>query len=182
MLTCLEETAEKPNQNLTCLGVVLWYIWIARNDARFNGKSQDPRRTLRGIRSTVRLMHEGTLVQARGIKTKIAIGWTPPPQGSLKLDIDGSALNGCGAAGDGCLEEVKVLLSITTSCEDIKLLLQSVEYAVCRNHREANYGADALANFASSLAHTWDWLQVSKKYAELDDEFKDIPLSFWELL
>ncbi|KAL2510965.1 RNase H domain-containing protein [Abeliophyllum distichum] len=93
--------------------LILWFIWIARNDAKYWDIFMEPRRIIWRIYYTISLLHTGRLfwiIYWRGdidiahlfgislttllLPPPVLVYWHTPPMGSYKVNTDGCVKDG----------------------------------------------------------------------------------------
>ncbi|KAL2469432.1 Uncharacterized protein Adt_37568 [Abeliophyllum distichum] len=102
--------------------LILWYIWTARNDAKYRDITMEPRRIIWRVYRTFSLLRTGRLfwfihwrgdmdvaplfgvsITSSSHSSPVLFFWRSPPVGSYKINIDGSVKEGF-ASGGGLLE------------------------------------------------------------------------------
>jgi hypothetical protein len=85
-----------PEKELAMSMMMLYQMWMARNDAREKEMIEDPRVT---SRRTVALVEEWDEVNCRPSqldRPRVVEHWQPPPEGWIKVNTDGSFRQGSG--------------------------------------------------------------------------------------
>ncbi|XP_034211169.1 uncharacterized protein LOC117624139 [Prunus dulcis] len=86
----------------TLFGVICWHLWKWRNDFIFNNKDDlpfNPRELI--LSATKEWIKASTNNQLGGDKIQVSLAWTPPENGVLKLNVDGSLMKSSGSIGAG---------------------------------------------------------------------------------
>jgi ribonuclease HI len=89
----MQNTTAEDMQNIS---TILYGIWLTRNEKLYNGKQLPPTKVVnRALKSLHELQaHQGTRVLAANpVNTRHNTGWSPPPKGSFKLNVDAHSLS-----------------------------------------------------------------------------------------
>ncbi|KAL6227352.1 hypothetical protein ACLB2K_001311 [Fragaria x ananassa] len=82
--------------------MLLWSIWVERNNVVWNGSRMDPRETVRWAMDLLDEYKRVHPVAKKGKGSRHEVRWIFPPRGRLKLNLDG-AYREDGAGGAGML-------------------------------------------------------------------------------
>ncbi|KAL2474837.1 Uncharacterized protein Adt_35573 [Abeliophyllum distichum] len=99
--------------------LILWFIWTARNDAKYQDIYMEPKRIIWKVYHTISLLHTGCMFRVihwRGdmditplfgislttpsLSPPVLIYWRTPPEGSYKVNTDGRVKDGLVSGGE----------------------------------------------------------------------------------
>ncbi|KAL6130217.1 hypothetical protein ACLB2K_068598 [Fragaria x ananassa] len=91
-----------PTPQVEVFFMLLWSIWVERNNVVWNGSRVDPRETVRWEMDLLDEYKQAQLVANKGQRSRQEARWIFPPRGRLKINLDG-AYREDGSGGVGTL-------------------------------------------------------------------------------
>ncbi|GLT51765.1 hypothetical protein SLA2020_251510 [Shorea laevis] len=154
----LHRTNVKIEYNLTwdaAFAIIIWYIWLGRNKAVFNNDpewSATKQSTLMNhLMEAAYFLKKNSMLSP---KLQRLVGWKPPPIGTFKINVDGSAQNshGVSVAGGLCRDSqgnwqfgFHVQLGVGHAIRaEIYAILKALELAWQKGYRNIIIESDSL--------------------------------------
>ena len=110
----------------------MWCIWNNRNAAKFEGKTKQAKE----IVSKANALVEDFKEQLEALRQRAPlrrVGWTPPPKGWYKVNVDDAVFKESGSYGIGIIiNESGLLVGVMSKKMDLPLGVLEVEAKVLR--------------------------------------------------